>query len=505
VNGEAHGIDKVADGRRNMSTTPSPDPEAGMPLTRRQRRALERAQQAQREAAIGDLPAPAQPAVQARPVGTASPSDRSATGTPAPRTVSQPQPQPQSRPQLQPHVPGSSHDPRSEYMPAARADRPDRRDLPHGTGHRQDEVVSEAREPEPTRRPRTLGGPLGRMPRGPLAVGLIGVVVLAMILVPLAVNKFVSGRNGSGTSTVAQATVLDGNAPLSQLLTISGRVGSGSAPSITLSNEASLSAPSSVLTDVVETGQGREVSEGSPVILQVSQFSGIDGHNTTGNDDGYKLWQGKLGASVGEYINAAVSGQHEGSRIVLREPAEEEDGSQTTKITVVDLLPTTATGETKQPASGTPTVSEGSDGSITVSSAGLPAPIRASTAVLIKGTGPQIGTQHRLIARTTMVSWSSGQVLGESTYGYQNLPKRIDMSDTLVGISQNLVDITVGSRVVLSLPAEQAQGTEPVVVVIDVLAIDPAKSSASVAEQSGGAPTSTQSAPSSTPTPQDHS
>ena len=126
-----------------MSTTPSPDPEAGMPLTRRQRRALERAQQAQREAAIGDLPAPAQPAVQARPVGTASPSDRSATGTPAPRTVSQPrpQPQPQSRPQLQPQAPGSSHDPRSEYMPAARADRPDRRDLPHGTGHGQDEVV----------------------------------------------------------------------------------------------------------------------------------------------------------------------------------------------------------------------------------------------------------------------------------------------------------------------------------------------------------------------------
>ena len=73
-------------------------------------------------------------------------------------------------------------------------------------------MVSEAREPEPTRRPRTLGGPLGRMPRGPLAVGLIGVVVLAMILVPLAVNKLVSGRNGAVTSTAAQSTVLDGNA-----------------------------------------------------------------------------------------------------------------------------------------------------------------------------------------------------------------------------------------------------------------------------------------------------
>ena len=503
-----------------MSTTSTPDPGADAPLTRRQRRALERAQQAQQEAQTQDLPALSQPPAQTRPAGTQSTSARS-VGTPTParpaRTAPQSQPQVSHHPTVSAQnasrpwrpvaaAPASTasraggHDPRSTYTAADRGDRADE------PAHPDDDAIDGTEDSEPTQRRRTLGGPLGRMPRGPLAVGLIGVVVLAMILVPLAVNKFVSGRNGSGTSTVAQATVLDGNAPLSQLLTISGRVGSGSAPSITLSNEASLSAPSSVLTDVVETGQGREVSEGSPVILQVSQFSGIDGHNTTGNDDGYKLWQGKLGSSVGEYINAAVSGQHEGSRIVLREPAEEEDGSQTTKITVVDLLPTTATGEAKQPASGTPSVSEGSDGSITVSSAGLPAPTRASTAVLIKGTGPQIGTQHRLIARTTMVSWTSGQVLGESTYGYQNLPKRIDMSDTLVGISQNLVDITVGSRVVLSLPAEQAQGTEPVVVVIDVLAIDPAKSSgSSVAEQSGGAPTPSQSDPSSTPTPQDHS
>ena len=64
-----------------------------------------------------------------------------------------------------------------------------------------------------------------------------------MILVPLAVNKLVSGRNGAGTSTAAQSTVLDGNAPLSQLLTVSGRVGSGVAPSVELNGDASLSAP----------------------------------------------------------------------------------------------------------------------------------------------------------------------------------------------------------------------------------------------------------------------
>ena len=453
-----------------MSTTSSPDPEVGMPLTRRQRRALERAQQAQQEAATQDLPALSHPAVQTRPAGTASPGTRPATGTPAPRTELQPQPKPQPRTQPQPRIPGSSHDPRSAHMPAARADRGD---LPHQPGHRHDEVVTETQEPEPTQRRRTLGGPLGRMPRGPLAVGLIGVVVLAMILVPLAVNKLISGRNGAGTSTAAQPTVLDGNAPLSQLLKVSGRVGSGVAPSIELNGDASLSAPDSVLTDVVQTGQGRAVSEGTPVILQVSQFSGLNGRNTTGNEAGYKLWQGLLGPDVGNYINTAVSGQREGARVVLREPAEEDNGSRTTKITVVDLLPTTATGEARQPAAGTPTVTEGPDGSITVSSAGLPAPTRVSTEILIKGTGPQIGAQDRLIARTTMVSWATGQPLEKSTFGLQEPPKQLDMSNALVGVSQNLVDITVGSRVVLSLPAEQAQGKEPVVVVIDVLAKDP--------------------------------
>ena len=465
-----------------MSTTSPLDPEAGMPLTRRQRRALERAQQAQQEAATQDLPALSQPAVQTRPAGTVSPGIRTTTGTPAPRTELQPQPQRQPRTLPQPQELGSSHDRRNAHRPSARTDRRDHR---HEPGYRQDEVVAETQEPEPTQRQRTLGGPLGRMPRGPLAVALIGVVVLAMILVPLAVNKLVSGRNGAGTSTAAQSTVLDGNAPLSQLLTVSGRVGSGVAPSVELNGDASLSAPSSVLTDVVQTGQGRAVSAGTPVILQVSQFSGLNGSNTTGNEAGYKLWQGLLGPEVGDYINAAVSGQREGARVVLREPAQEEDGSRTTKITVVDLLPTTATGETKQPAEGAPTVTEGPDGSITVSSAGLPAPTRVSTEILIKGTGPQIGSQDRLIARTTMVSWATGQPLEKSTFGHQEPPKQLDMSNALVGVSQNLVDITVGSRVVLSLPAEQAQGKEPVVVVIDVLAKDPVQASGASGARAG--------------------
>ncbi|WP_314306864.1 hypothetical protein [Actinomyces johnsonii] len=464
-----------------MSTTSTPDSGADAPLTRRQRRALERAQemaqQERQDAYTEDLPAISQPPEEPR--SSSAPS----AGAPALSTVeSEARPEPRgrsavpsqdsSRPwrpvedgpaSMRPTADGQGGDHRAVLAEELRDDQDD--DLEHPGGG----LLDERNAPETTPPRRTLRGPLGSMPRGPLAVALIGIVILAMILVPLAVDKFVTGRYGPDASPVAQQTVLDGNAPLNQLLTISGRLGSGSAPSIALANEASLSAPSSVLTDVVETGHGHVVSEGSPVILQVSQFSGLDGRNTTGNADGYKLWRNMLSPAAGDYINAAVSGQREGTRVVLRAPSED---SSTAEITVVDILPTTATGETKEPAPGTPAVTEGEDGSITVSSAGLPVPTRAATAILIKGTGPQIGSQDKVIVRRTMVSWATGQALGESTFGYQNLPKRIDMSDALVGVSQNLVDITVGSRVVLSLPAEQAKGTEPVVVVIDVLAID---------------------------------
>lgn len=464
-----------------MSTTSTPDSGADAPLTRRQRRALERAQemaqQERQDAYTEDLPAISQPPEEPR--SSSAPS----AGAPALSTIeSEARPetrgrstvpsQDSSRPwrpvedgsaSMRPTADGQGDDHRAALPGELRDDQDD--DLEHPGGG----LLDERNAPETTPPRRTLRGPLGSMPRGPLAVALIGIVILAMILVPLAVDKFVTGRYGPDASPVAQQTVLDGNAPLNQLLTISGRLGSGSAPSIALANEASLSAPSSVLTDVVETGHGRVVSEGSPVILQVSQFSGLDGRNTTGNADGYKLWRNMLSPAAGDYINAAVSGQREGTRVVLRAPAED---SSTAEITIVDILPTTATGETKEPAPGTPAVTEGEDGSITVSSAGLPVPTRAATAILIKGTGPQIGSQDKVIVRRTMVSWATGQALGESTFGYQNLPKRIDMSDALVGVSQNLVDITVGSRVVLSLPAEQAKGTEPVVVVIDVLAID---------------------------------
>lgn len=310
-----------------MSSTSTPDPGAGAPLTRRQRRALERAQemaqQAQPDAQTEHLSALPQSPATAQTVSTPVPSSDAGPAAPQPPVAVSPLKEGQ-----RPWRPTDRGAASGRTETGDRSDHSEDRtggrgDDASGPGRVSEEWADLADGAEAARPRRTLGGPFGRTPRGPLAVALVGVVILAMILVPLAVNKFVTGRNGSGVSTIAQSTVLDGNAPLNQVLTISGRLGSGSAPSVALTNDASLSAPGSVITDVVETGQGRVVSEGSPVVLQVSQFSGLDARNTTGNPDGYTLWKGTLGVSeVGADVDAAVSGQREGTRVVLRAPTE---------------------------------------------------------------------------------------------------------------------------------------------------------------------------------------
>ena len=55
------------------------------------------------------------------------------------------------------------------------------------------------------------------------------------------------------------------------------------------------------------------------------------------------------------------------------------------------------------------------------------------------------------------------------------------MSNTLKGVAEHLVDVPVGSRVLLTLPSEQARGDGAVAMVIDVLAIDHSGSASATA------------------------
>ena len=322
--------------------------------------------------------------------------------------------------------------------------------------------------PTATGAQRAIGATLGRpRPRGRVAWALAVVVVLAIVVVPVYLSRTLTGGPAPGATNLSAPTAtVPADAPLQDVLEVAGRL--GSTPIISLKGQ--LEPAGGVVTDRLITGQGRTVNAGDAVLLSVSTFSGRDGANTTGTRSGHRLHAGRVEpTTLGEVLSGAVTGQTEGSRIVVRAPVSGSDGL-TEEVTVVDVLPTTATGQELDAPVGTPSATLGQDGCMAVSAAGLPTPTRSSATVVVQGDGPQVTASDTIVARYTTVGWADDSVLS-STYGTTTVPGTINMASTMAGIAQHLLDIPVGSRVILSLPADQARGDQPVAVVIDVLAV----------------------------------
>ena len=352
-----------------------------------------------------------------------------------------------------------------------------------------------ASEPPPTTGgQRALGAALNRSrPRGRAALILISLAVAAIIIIPLALSTM-NGKSPAsrGAASSVASTMLPADTPLDQAMSVSGRV--GATPVVKLT--APLSAPSSLITDTLITGEGRTLQVGDAALLSIATFSGTDGTNTTspGADSSGDEHTGRRLVSVSvdqaslNDLTDIITGTTEGTRLVLRGPLV-VDGTPSTEITVIDVLPTTASGTEVAPAAGMPTVTPGDAGALTLSTSGLPAPTRSTAAMLIQGTGEQVHSDSRIIARVQAISWADGSVITDD-YGATALPIAVDMSNakTYAGLRNHLVDVPVGSRMVLALPADQARGDRPVAVVVDILAIEDPKASASGASP-GATPT----------------
>lgn len=453
----------------------------GRPLTRRQRRELERARDAADEsrdphdsgsahasadaadAADRTGPDPAQglrvrPApVEIRPSG---PAPAAGAHTPGPRAPDSGEVA--STPDSAPPEPSASTQRGSDGGAEAAA-------APPGPSEPSASSPCAAEPPASTGAQRAIGAALGRpRPRGSVAVVLAVLAAVAIVAVPLVVTHMAGGGSGrASTSGAASAGTVSADGPLDTVLEVAGRV--GAVPVVSL--KGSLTPATTISTDEVITGQGRSLRLGDAVLLSVATFSGANGTNTTGTGTGTRLYRGTLDSdALGSDLANAVSGVTEGSRIVLRAPLTTENGALTTEITVVDVLPTTATGSSQSPYDGMPSVTVNDDGTIAMSVQGLPAPTRSTAAVLVQGDGSQVQSESVVLARYAIVNWSDGEQR-TSTYGTTTPPGIIDMSHTLAGIREHLVDAQVGSRVVISIPTDQAAGEGAVAVVVDVLAI----------------------------------
>ncbi len=209
-------------------------------------------------------------------------------------------------------------------------------------------------------------------------------------------------------------------------------------------------------------GSGREVTEGSPVLLSVSAYDGQKGLNLSETGQPALVVGDVDAASIGATLSALVVGNHEGSRLLVARKLD----SGATEINIVDILYTIARGQVMEASEGVLTVNVAEEG-ISVSHADGAPPNDLTIQVLIQGDGQQISAGDEVVAQYLAVGWDDGKTV-TSTWD-AGAPRIIELQTAMPGIREALVDQRVGSRLAITIPPEKATGEGTLCIVVDIL------------------------------------
>lgn len=283
-----------------------------------------------------------------------------------------------------------------------------------------------------------------------MIAGIVGVILFVFILAAGFVSK-----NAVRPPVLVVEGVLD---PVQ----VAGR--HGALPVLSLSEPVEV-ASTKVRPQLL--GEGREITEQSPVLISITAFDGEDGENL--NPDGRptlvlaRANEEELGATLTDVL----LGETEGSRLIVARPLA--DGK--TEIDVVDILYSIARGTPGgELAEGPLSVDFSADQPVVTHEAGDP-PSTLVTQVLIQGNGPQVEDNGEVVLQYNYGKWSD-LTITSSSWG-EGFPKVVALADAMPGVRNALIDQRVGSRLALTIPAELATGEDTVFAVVDILGTKP--------------------------------
>lgn len=293
-------------------------------------------------------------------------------------------------------------------------------------------------------------------------------VVLAVVLIAsgsgLAWWAF-HPRPAADEASVPESATQSPTLALFDRVTVSGRV--GATPTI------EIKAPLEVdgfKARVLEAGSGREITEGSPVLVSVTAFDGTSGRMLS-ESGRPQMSLGIVGSGqIDEDLSRLVTGKREGTRVLAFRSITMGDGSTNTiEVDVVDILPSIATGTSVDASVGPMSVEMSPEGPIISHIDTLPGGVTTQT--LIKGDGVQVHEGDRVVAQFTVLGWTDGTVR-VSTWE-TGVPEVINLGTAMKGLATALVDQKVGSRLAITIPPDLAAGDDTLCVVIDILGTEP--------------------------------
>ncbi|MFH8249761.1 FKBP-type peptidyl-prolyl cis-trans isomerase [Microbacterium sp. B2969] len=271
------------------------------------------------------------------------------------------------------------------------------------------------------------------------------------------------------------------------LVTVSGEV--GKEPDVSVNTPFHVDETS--FSDAV-TGDGPAISsDNQAVVLDITIVSGKTGEPvvaTQYNGDASRVNAFSRWTQAVPALDTALECATEGSRIVVAIPPggiETETaaslglGEKDSAVAIVDLqkvyLPRAQGSLVYNDAMGMPTVVRAPDGRPGVIVPDSAAPEKLTAQTLIKGDGEKVSGDQNVRVNYTSVSWDDRKVI-ETTWDSEAASTTLEA--LVPGAAKALGDVTVGSQLLVVVPAEKASGGSSAsgarVFVIDVLGVDAA-------------------------------
>lgn len=269
-------------------------------------------------------------------------------------------------------------------------------------------------------------------------------------------------------------TLITSGAALSLTLVLAGCSGPG-VDSVELSNDPEAGKAPSITFEtplnveeagakVLREGEGEELAEGDTMLLQAALYKGSD---ATSIGETYSRGAGQvlkleeaLKESIPEMYDALV-GAKEGAIIAYSSPETAgAAGDESTSVEVYEVvrkIPTEIEGEMEDTPKGLPEVTENEEGVPAVAKPEGKAPKKLVSEYLIEGDGEEVAEGDTVIAHYVGVKWSDGETFDSS---FENgSPASFPLDNVIEGWQKGLEGKKEGSRVVLSVPVDQAYGS----------------------------------------------
>lgn len=241
----------------------------------------------------------------------------------------------------------------------------------------------------------------------------------------------------------------------------------------------------------ITAGDGEKVVDGTPVSIDFTLFDGTTGQElensgyngttpnpiTVGGSTLGPLADGLKCSTVGSRVVVTMKASELNASAQGSAPTTKNDEPDASYVAVVDIrkayLPK-ADGHLVPGANGLPAVVTAPNGAPGISVPDAAAPTSEVTHLVRQGTGHTLTSKDTAVIQFTAVTWETPATVASSTWtnGGSATSVRLDDDQIPAEITKALIGQTVGSQVMVVIPADQAKGiAQTYVYVFDVLGV----------------------------------